>query len=173
MQETQLKKLVNEFEKIMGKSNNKYSMGHSDRGAVKLYRLSQYFYLHNWKYLSKLVKYFNTLIFKCFIPAEAKIGERLDLPHGGFGVVIHPNVEIGNDAIIFHNVTIGNGGARIGDRVTIGAGVSIIGTVNIGDDAVLGAGVVVTKDVPVGAVIVSAEPRVFLNKSINLKEDSY
>ena len=39
---------------------------------------------------------------------------------------------------------------KIGDRVWIGANVTILGGVIIGDDAVIGAGSVVTKDVPAG-----------------------
>lgn len=147
-------------------------MGFSDRGAVKLYRVSRYLYLNDFKKLSKFVKYLNTLVFRCFIPAEVKIGNRLDLPHGGGGIVMNEDVVIGDDAIIFHNVTIGDGGARIGDRVTIGAGATIIGSVRIGDNATLGAGVVVTKDVPARAVVVSAQPRVFLNSSKNITEEN-
>lgn len=147
------------------KSRNIYSMGFKDRGAVKIYRFSRFLFIHNYFFLSKLVKYTNTMIFRCFIPANVQAGKRLDLPHGGFGVVIHEDVIIGDDAIIFHNVTIGNGGARIGDRVTIGAGAIIIGEVLIGDDAVIGAGVVVTKNVPASAVVVGQAPRVFIKES--------
>ena len=129
-------------------------MGFKDRGAVKLYRLSHYLFINNQRTLFKLIKYANTFIFRCFIPASVEAGARLDLPHGGFGVVMHEDVIIGTDVIILHNVTIGNGGARIGNRVTIGAGAIIIGAVVIGDDAVIGAGTVVTKDVPAGATIV-------------------
>jgi len=147
----------------MSKSHNVNSMGYKDRGAATLYRLSHNLYIRNWKVLSKLVKYANTMLFRCFIPGQAKIGKRLDLPHGGFGVVMHEDVVIGDDAIIFHNVTIGNGGARIGDRVTIGTGVIIIGAVKIGDDAVIGAGAIVTKDIPANATYVGQLGRL-LNK---------
>jgi len=143
----------------MVKSKNKYSMGYRDRGAVNLYRLSHYLYKHHAKILSKLVKYANTMIFHCFIPASVQIGNNLDLPHGGFGVVMHEDVVIGDDAIIFHNVTIGNGGARIGDRVYIGTGATIIGAVIIGDDVTIGANTVVTFDVPAGSTIVGVKAR--------------
>ncbi len=146
----------------MPKSKNKYSMGYKDRGAGALFRISHFFYRHRFLTLSKLVKYLNTFVFRCFIPASVNIGVRLDLPHGGFGVVMHEDVTIGDDAIIFHNVTIGNGGARIGDRVTIGAGAIIIGAVTIGDDVVVGAGTVVTKDIPNGSIVVGQAPRVIL-----------
>lgn len=40
----------------------------------------------------------------------------------------------------------------IGDRVWIGASVTILGGVSIGDDAVIGAGSVVTGDIPASCV---------------------
>ncbi len=155
----------------MNGSTNKYSMGHSDRGALKLYRIYRYLYLRGWQKTSRLFKYLNTIIFKCFIPAEVKLGVRVELPHGGFGVVMHEDVIIGDDVIIFHLVTIGNGGARIANNVTIGAGAIIIGAVNIGKGAVVGAGTTITKDVPPGAVVVNAEPRIMLQKSKNYIEN--
>ena len=41
------------------------------------------------------------------IPRQVKIGERLELAHGGFGVVIHPQTEIGKDVKIYPGVTLG------------------------------------------------------------------
>ena len=40
----------------------------------------------------------------------------------------------------------------IGDRVWIGANVSVLGGVTIGDDAVIGSGSIVTRDIPSGVV---------------------
>ena len=65
---------------------------------------------------------------------------------------MHHDTEIGSDAIIFHNVTIANGGARIGDRVYIGTGAVIIGKVSIGNDVVIGANAVVNFDIPDGGL---------------------
>jgi acetyltransferase-like isoleucine patch superfamily enzyme len=49
---------------------------------------------------------------------------------------------------------------RIGDRVWVGANVTILKGVTVGDDAVIGAGSVVTKDVPAGAIVVGVPARV-------------
>ncbi|OKH19905.1 acyltransferase [[Limnothrix rosea] IAM M-220] len=48
----------------------------------------------------------------------------------------------------------------IGDRVWIGANVTILKGVNIGDDAVVGAGSVVTKDIPAQAIAVGNPAKV-------------
>jgi serine O-acetyltransferase len=84
-----------------------------------------------------------------------KIGGGLLLPHPN-GVVIHPDVEIGPNCLIFQQVTIGTGPRpgvpRIGGHVDIGAGAKILGGVVIGDHARIGANAVVISDVPAGAV---------------------
>lgn len=49
---------------------------------------------------------------------------------------------------------------KIGDRVWIGANVTILKGVNIGNDAVIGAGSVVTKDIPEKAIAVGNPAKV-------------
>lgn len=63
--------------------------------------------------------------------------------------MIHSTAVIGDNARIFHQVTIGikdkGTAARIGDNVLIGAGAKVIGDVSIGNDVAIGANSVVTK----------------------------
>jgi acetyltransferase-like isoleucine patch superfamily enzyme len=49
---------------------------------------------------------------------------------------------------------------KIGDRVWVGANVTILKGVNIGNDAVIGAGSVVTKDIPEKAIAVGNPAKV-------------
>lgn len=44
--------------------------------------------------------------FRVCIDSAARIDDRVDLPPGGFDVVICPDVEIGDDAIVSHDETI-------------------------------------------------------------------
>lgn len=90
----------------------------------------------------------------------AKIGRRLVIDHG-MATVIGETAEVGDDCIIFHEVTLG--GVRfdpvkrhptVGDRVVIGTGAKILGPIKIGSDARIGANAFVMKDVEPGAVIV-------------------
>lgn len=86
------------------------------------------------------------------IPVNTRIGGGLLLPHPS-GVVIHPQVEIGPNCLIFQQVTLGSGKGgvpRIGGHVDIGAGAKILGAVTIGDHARIGANAVVLRDVPAG-----------------------
>jgi serine O-acetyltransferase len=129
-------------------------------GAERIFYVSRLLWTHGFKRVAYVLKFINTLVFRTFIPPEVVIGERLDLPHGGFGVVIHGDTVIGDDAIIFHNVTIGNGGARIGDRVYIGTGATLIGRIKIGNDVSIGAGAIVNFDVPDGSTVVGPLGRI-------------
>lgn len=88
------------------------------------------------------------------IPINCSIGGGLILPHPN-GVVIHSDVKIGPNCLIFQQVTIGviNGQHPppvIGGHVDIGAGAIILGDVRIGDHARIGAHAFVCKDVPAG-----------------------
>jgi len=82
----------------------------------------------------------------------AKIGRRFFIDHG-MGVVIGETAIVGDDVMLYHDVTLGarsqDRGKRhptIGSNVTIGAGARVLGPVMIGDGVRIGANAVVTKD---------------------------
>ncbi len=86
-------------------------------------------------------------------------------PHGIRGIFISHNAVIGENAIIFHHVTIGagNGGSpTIGKNAYIGAGAKIIGGIKIGDNVKIGAGCVVCEDIPDNATVVMNKPRIII-----------
>ena len=88
----------------------------------------------------------------------AQIGKRFFIDHG-MGVVIGATAEIGDDVMLDHGVTLGGRSLAkvkrhptVGDRVTIGAGASILGPIDVGDDVQIGANSVVVKDIPDGSI---------------------
>jgi serine O-acetyltransferase len=87
------------------------------------------------------------------IPLNCCIGGGLVLPHPN-GIVIHSDVKIGPNCLIFQQVTIGVTSSIIppviGGHVDIGAGAIILGNIKIGDHARIGAHALVCKDVPAG-----------------------
>ena len=90
----------------------------------------------------------------------ATIGRRFFIDHG-MGVVIGETAIVGDDVMLYHDVTLGGRSLAqvkrhptVGDRVTIGSGARVLGDVTIGDDSQVGANSVVTRDVPAGAVAV-------------------
>ena len=91
------------------------------------------------------------------LPYNMKIGRRFRLGHHG---CIHIGArEIGDDVTIQHSVTIGLIRHKtlrfptIGNRVEIGPGASIVGSVHIGDDSFVGANTVVGRSLPPGSQV--------------------
>lgn len=82
-----------------------------------------------------------------------RIGRRFFIDHG-MGVVIGETTVIGDDVMIYHDVTLGartfENGKRhptIGNNVVIGAGARVLGNVTVGTGARISANSVVTRDV--------------------------
>lgn len=93
----------------------------------------------------------------------ARIGAGVCLIHP-FSIIIGPGVEIGEDCLIFHEVTLGTGPTpgvpKIGNNVDIYVGARVLGGVVIGDGSMVGANCVVTRDVPPRSVVLAAPSRV-------------
>lgn len=98
------------------------------------------------------------------LPCEANVGRRLRIDHFG-GVIISGDVSLGDDVVIRNGVSIGlrrtgvRGSPRIGNRVDIGAGAKILGSITIGDYTTIGANAVVLEDVPPDSVVVGIPAR--------------
>lgn len=110
-------------------------------------------------------KYFRSLtsrvlrVFFVDIPGSVKIKGRIILPHGGMGVVIHPNTIIGDNVRIYQQVTVGRAdiwnekpsesfkGVEIGDNVILCAGAKVLteAYLKIGAGTIVGANSVLTK----------------------------
>jgi serine O-acetyltransferase len=138
---------------------------------VRLWRLSNFLFRHGLRRPALFVKKVNSLIYHNSLAPGVVFSRDVRFGHHGFGTVIHSNVEIGRNVWIWHNVTIAVRAATpdphriiIEDDVRIGANSVIIspdrGSLRIGKGARIGAGAVVTEDVPAGATVVSAKPRV-------------
>lgn len=137
---------------------------------VTLWRWSRPAYRRRIPLVPRLLKTVIFLVFHAILPCEAVVGRDLMLEHYGLGVVIHPNVTLGDRVRIYHGVTLAAetwvGSEHrifVGDDVVIGAGAIIVARTNtslyIGNGARIGAGAVVTKDVPPGVTVVGSPAR--------------
>ena len=99
------------------------------------------------------------------LPYTVRVGRRVRIWHHS-GMVLHAH-SIGDDVHIRQNTTFGI--ARrdqlhalpiIEDRVDIGCGVAILGSVTVGHDSVIGANAVVLEDVPPHSVAVGVPAKV-------------
>lgn len=89
------------------------------------------------------------------IPYSTKIGKGLLMAHA-YATVLNAE-SIGNNFSFIHCTTIGKSGSQrpvIGNNVSLGANVVIIGGVKIGNNVTIGAGSVVVKDIPDNSVAV-------------------
>jgi serine O-acetyltransferase len=121
--------------------------------AVWNYRISHWLWQRNIKLLARIFSNRARRRTGIEIHPGARIGRRFFIDHG-IGVVIGETAEIGDDVMLYHNVTLGARrfatGKRhpsIGNRVIIGAGAKILGPVNIADDARVSYNSVVIEDV--------------------------
>lgn len=88
------------------------------------------------------------------ISATTKIGDGMWVAHP-YCTIINADL-IGKNFRCLHLTTIGakaDGRPCIGDNVSLGANVTIIGNVHIGNNVTVGAGSVVVKDVPDNCVV--------------------
>jgi serine O-acetyltransferase len=121
--------------------------------AVWNYRISHWLWNHNFKLIARIFSNRARRRTGIEIHPGATIGRRFFIDHG-IGVVIGETTEIGDDVMLYHNVTLGARrfatGKRhpsIGNRVIIGAGAKILGPVTIADDARVSYNSVVIEDV--------------------------
>jgi len=97
---------------------------------------------------------------------RTRIGRRLRIAHQ-HGIVIHPQAVIGDDCLIRQGVTIGalrkghtGPPPVLGDRVEVGAGAVIAGSIRVGDGAIIGPNAVVMTNVPPGGIVASPQCRI-------------
>jgi serine O-acetyltransferase len=96
-------------------------------------------------------------------PHGARVGAGLCLIHPS-NVMIGRGVEIGEDCLIFHDVTLGTGPVpgrpKVGNNVDIYVGARVLGGIVVGDHSMIGANCVVSRDVPAESIVVTAPCRV-------------
>lgn len=121
--------------------------------AIWGHRMAHWLWNHNLRTIARIWSNLTRSATGIEIHPGATIGRRFFIDHG-MGVVIGETTIIGDDVMLYHDVTLGarsyQKGKRhptIADGVIIGAGARVLGDVNIGTRAVIGANMVITKDV--------------------------
>ena len=124
-------------------------------------------------FIPRFISYITRIITGIEIHPKAQIGNRFFIDHGE-GVVIGETTIIGDDVLIYQQVTLGGTGNEhgkrhptIGNNVIIGAGAKVLGNITIGDNTRVGAGSVVVDDVPEHCTVVGVPGRVVQQKFMN------
>ena len=141
--------------------------------ALIAYRLAHRLYKWNIPLIPRIISYLTRIITGIEIHPGAKIGRRFFIDHGE-GVVIGETSVIGDDVLIYQQVTLGGTGKEegkrhptLGDNVVVGAGAKILGNITIGNHTRIGAGSVVVEDVPEYSTVVGVPGRIVQQHYIN------
>jgi serine O-acetyltransferase len=131
--------------------------------AVWGYRIAHFLWQIKLKLLARIYSNWIRAVTGIEIHPAAKIGRRFFIDHG-MGVVIGATAVVGDDVMIYHDVTLGARGIgsgkrhpTIGNNVVIGAGARVLGDIKVGEGAKISANMVVTKEVPAKTSVDSSE----------------
>lgn len=152
---------------------------HNGLHAVWNYRIAHFFWKIKLKLLARFISNLGRFIHGTDIHPAAEIGENFIIDHGN-GIVIGETAVIGDNVLIYHQVTLGGTGNDSGakrhpsicDDVMIAAGAKILGNIRVGYGAKVGANAVVLKDVPPFATAVGMPARFIEGKKISTIECS-
>jgi serine O-acetyltransferase len=133
--------------------------------AIWLHRIAHFLYNLKIPIIPRIISQISRFFTQIEIHPGAKIGKGFFIDHG-CGVVIGETAEIGNDVMMYHEVSLGAGGwwkdekgkkrhPTVGNNVILCVGCKILGSVKIGDNSKIGAGAVVLNDVPPNSIVVA------------------
>ncbi len=123
--------------------------------ALINYRIANALYKKGWKLLGRAIMGISQIFTSIDIHPGCEIGRRVFIDHGT-GVVIGETTKIGNDVLIYQQVTLGGVSLQKGikrhptleDGVVVGGGAKVLGDITIGKNSKVGANSVVIHDVP-------------------------
>jgi len=134
--------------------------------AVLWHRAAHALWGKGWFLTARAISQIARLLTGIEIHPAATIGQRLFIDHG-MGIVVGETAVIGDDVVLYQNVTLGGTSSATGKRhptlgngVIVGAGGTILGPVTIGNNARVGAGAVVLADVEPATTVVGIPARV-------------
>lgn len=145
--------------------------------ALIAYRFAHRLYKWHIPLIPRIISYITRIITGIEIHPAARIGRRFFIDHGE-GVVIGETSVIGDDVLIYQQVTLGGTGKEhgkrhptVGNSVIIGAGAKVLGNITIGDNVRVGAGSVVIDDVPENSTVVGVPGRI-IERKINSDDET-
>lgn len=134
--------------------------------AVRKYRRAHWFHIHNMKFIARWLSQRARNKTGVEIHPAATIGKGLVIDHG-MGVVIGETTVIGDNCLIYQNVTLGGTGKEhgkrhptLGDNVMVGSGAKVLGPFKVGDNSRIAAGAVVLTEIPPNCTAVGVPARV-------------
>lgn len=135
--------------------------------AILAHRLIHVLWNLNIPFVPRLLSQVSRFFTGLEIHPGATIGRGFFVDHGA-GVVIGETTVIGDNCVLFHNVTLGGTGKHhgkrhptIGSNVFIGTGATLLGPIEVGDNVKIGANTfVVMRDIPPNCSVVGTPARI-------------
>ena len=141
--------------------------------ALISHRIAHKLAYWNIPFLPRYISYLTRIITGIEIHPKARIGNRVFIDHGE-GIVIGETAIIGDDVLIYQQVTLGGTGKEhgkrhptVGNNVVLGAGAKILGNITIGDNVRIAAGAVVIEDVPSNCTVAGNPGRIVKQQVMN------
>jgi serine O-acetyltransferase len=145
--------------------------------ALWAHRVANRLWLRRLRLLARGISQISRFFTGIEIHPGATIGRRFFIDHG-MGVVIGETAIIGDDVLLYHQVTLGGTSIErtkrhptLGNGVLVGMGAKILGPITIGDYCKIGANAVVNKDIPANCTVVGIPGRIVRRDGERFEED--
>jgi serine O-acetyltransferase len=135
--------------------------------AVIMHRFTHFLWRLKIPFLPRLLSQISRFWTGIEIHPGAKIGKGFFIDHG-MGVVIGETTEIGDNCVLFHNVTLGGTGKHkgkrhptLGNNVMVGTGAILLGPIKVGNNVKIGANTfILMQDVPDSTTVAGTPGRI-------------
>jgi serine O-acetyltransferase len=145
--------------------------------ALWLHRIGNALWRRKIQLPARIISQLSRFLTGIEIHPGATIGRRFFIDHG-MGIVIGETAIIGDDVLLYHQVTLGGTSLvktkrhpTLGNGVLVGMGAKILGPISIGDHCKIGANAVVNKDIPDNCTVVGIPGRIVRRDGQRHEED--
>ena len=144
--------------------------------ALFHHRIAHSLHLRGLRFPARAVSQWSRFLTNIEIHPGATIGRRFFIDHGA-GVVIGETAIVGDDVLMYHQVTLGGTSLEktkrhptVGNNVLLGMGAKVLGNITVGDGARIGANAVVTRDVPPNTSVVGVPGRILVQDGLHISQ---
>ncbi|MCP4632318.1 MAG: serine O-acetyltransferase [candidate division Zixibacteria bacterium] len=146
--------------------------------AITFHRINHRLWKLGLPLIPRLLSEINRFFTGIEIHPGAKIGRGFFVDHGA-GLVIGETTEIGDNCVLFHNVTLGGTGKHRGKRhptlgngVLIGTGAILLGPITVGDNVKIGANsFVVMRNIPSNTTVAGTPAKIIRRNGTKCSEE--
>ena len=149
--------------------------------AILIHRFTHLLWRLKIPFLPRLLSQISRFLTGIEIHPGAKIGKGFFIDHG-MGVVIGETTQVGDNCVLFHNVTLGGTGKHkgkrhptIGNNVMIGTGATLLGPIKVGNNVRIGANTfILMQNVPDNTTVAGTPGRIVKmnGQSVSIKLSS-